>query len=72
MALSVNTNAAAAGALQQLAITNKSLNQTQLNITTGLKVNGPKDDASTYAIAQNLRRLAKSVARPPYALQCIA
>lgn len=55
MVLSVNTNLGAALALQNLNATNKSLTKTQLNITTGLKVNGPKDDASTYAIAQNMR-----------------
>jgi len=31
------------------------LETTQLHITTGLKVNGPKDDAATYAIAQRMR-----------------
>jgi len=55
MVLSVNTNQAAALALQELNRTNDLLNQTQLNITTGLKVNGPKDDPSSFAIAQNLR-----------------
>jgi flagellin len=55
MALSVNTNAGAMAALQNLTQTNKGLEQTQLRITTGLKVNGPKDDASTFAIAQGLR-----------------
>ena len=53
--LSINTNLGAMIALQQLNTTNKSLERTQLNITTGLMVNGPKDDASTYAIAQNMR-----------------
>mgnify|MGYP001163893180 CR=1 FL=1 len=55
MVLSVNTNAGAHIALQNLNMTNKMLERTQLNITTGLRVNGPKDDASTYAIAQNQR-----------------
>tara|TARA_Y100000590_G_scaffold366543_1_gene425936 strand:- start:106 stop:1011 length:906 start_codon:yes stop_codon:yes gene_type:complete len=55
MAISLNTNLAAAIAVQNLNATNKKLNQTQLNISTGLRVNGPKDDASTYAIAQNQR-----------------
>src|SRR3546814_673782 len=55
MTLSVNTNAGAAIALQSLNLTTRSLERTQLNISTGLKVNGPKDDASTFAIAQNLR-----------------
>ena len=49
MPLSVNTNLGAMIALQSLNSTNKQLEQTQLKITTGLKVNGPKDDAATYA-----------------------
>jgi len=55
MSLSINTNTAAALALEQLNTTNAQLNQTQLAVATGLKVNGPKDDPSAYAIAQNLR-----------------
>ena len=55
MALSVNTNRGVMVALQNLTTTNKALERTQLNTTTGLRVNGPKDDASTYAIAQNMR-----------------
>ena len=55
MVMSVNTNAAAMVALHNLNATNRQLNQTQLRVTTGLKVNGPKDDPSTFAIAQNMR-----------------
>ena len=55
MVLSVNTNVGSMVALQHLNITNKLLEHTQLKITTGLKINGPKDDAATYAIAQNMR-----------------
>lgn len=55
MVISVNTNSGAMIALQNLNATNKLLEQTQLNITTGFRVNGPKDDASTFAIAQNMR-----------------
>ena len=55
MVLSVNTNAGAMIALQELTATNKRLDMTQLRITTGLKINGPKDDAATFAIAQNMR-----------------
>ncbi len=55
MAMSVNTNAGAMIALQNLNTTNKALETTQLRVTTGLKVNGPKDDAATFAIAQNMR-----------------
>ena len=53
--MSVNTNVGAMVALQNLAITNKMLINTQLRVTTGLRVNGPKDDAATFAIAQNMR-----------------
>src|SRR5262249_35414927 len=42
-------------ALQSLTATNKALDVTQQRITTGLKVNGPKDDASSFTIAQNMR-----------------
>ncbi len=55
MSLSVNTNVGAMVALQNLNKTQKLLENTQLRITTGLKINGPKDDASTYAIAQRMR-----------------
>jgi flagellin len=55
MGLSVQTNVGAMVALQQLNITNRKLEATQLHITTGFRVNGPKDDASTFAIAQNMR-----------------
>ncbi len=55
MVLSVNTNVGSMVALQHLNITNKLLEKTQLKITTGPKINGPKDDAATYAIAQNMR-----------------
>ena len=55
MVLSVNTNAGAFIALQNLTRTIKDLELTQLQVTTGLKVNGPKDDAATFAIAQNQR-----------------
>ena len=55
MVMSVNTNVGAMVALQNLALTNKDLINTQLKVTTGLRVNGPKDDAATFAIAQNMR-----------------
>ncbi len=55
MTLSVNTNRGAMIALQTLNMTNKDLVSTSRNISTGLKINGPKDDASTYAIAQSMR-----------------
>ena len=55
MGLSVITNVGAMIALQNLNATNDKLEATQLRITTGLRVNGPKDDAATFAIAQNTR-----------------
>jgi flagellin len=42
-------------ALQSLTKTTNMLETTQFRITTGLRVNGPKDDAATFAIAQNMR-----------------
>ena len=53
--LSVNASVGAMVALQQLNLTNKRLQSSQLRITTGLKVNGPQDDGSTFAIATRLR-----------------
>ena len=55
MAMSINTNVGAMLALQNLNKTNRGLEQTQLRVTTGLRINGPKDDAATFAIAQNMR-----------------
>ncbi len=55
MAFSINTNVGAMVALQNLNITGKNLEKTQLQVTTGLRVNGPKDDGATFAIAQNMR-----------------
>ena len=55
MAISVNTNSGAMVALQNLNSTNKQLAEVQQRINTGLKVAGPKDDGSTFAIAQNIR-----------------
>ena len=55
MVMSVNTIAGAMIALQNLTKTTNMLSTTQFRITTGLRVNGPKDDAATFAIAQNMR-----------------
>ncbi len=55
MGLSIITNVGAMVALQHLNLTNRKLEKTQLHITTGFRVNGPKDDAATFAIAQNMR-----------------
>ena len=61
MTLSINTNVGAFVALQQLTKTTNQLEQTQLRITTGLRVNGPKDDASNFAIATRLRGDIKGI-----------
>jgi len=55
MAFSVNTNAGAFAALQNLNKTTASLNEVQTQINTGLKVASAKDNGAVYAIAQKLR-----------------
>lgn len=55
MVVSVNTNTGAMVALQNLNATNRGLEFVQKRITTGLQVNGAKDNSSIYAIAQNMR-----------------
>ena len=55
MGFSVNTNAGALAALSTLNQTNRSLEKTQERINTGFKVNGARDNASTFAIAQGMR-----------------
>lgn len=55
MSFSINTNAGALVALQNLNKTNSQLNSIQGRINTGLKVAGAKDDASIFAIAQKQR-----------------
>ncbi len=55
MTLSVNTNSAALIALQNLNATQSSLTETQSEISTGLKVSAPQDNAAVWAIAQGQR-----------------
>lgn len=55
MAFSVNTNAGAFLALQNLNKTSGDLNTVQSRINTGQKVSSARDDAATFAIAQKLR-----------------
>lgn len=55
MVVSVNTNTGAMIALQNLNATNRDLEMVQNRVTTGLQVNGAKDNSSIYAIAQNMR-----------------
>ncbi|MBT5266503.1 MAG: flagellin [Rhodospirillaceae bacterium] len=52
---SILTNPAALVALRNLERTNRSLEITQERVSTGLRVNGAKDDASNFAIAQGIR-----------------
>ena len=55
MAFSVNTNNEAMTALRLLNQTSRGLSSTQERINSGFKVNGAKDNASTFAIAQGMR-----------------
>lgn len=54
MVSSVNTNHGAQIGLQNLANTRGRLDNTQNHISTGSKINSPKEDAATMAIAQEL------------------
>jgi len=55
MAFSVNTNAPALQALQNLNITDRALGKVQTQINTGLKVASSKDNEAVFSIAQSLR-----------------
>ena len=55
MTNSVHTNTSAAIALQNLTRTNDRLGDVQSRISTGLKVEGAKDNAAIWAIAQQQR-----------------
>ena len=55
MTNSVHTNTSAAIALQNLTRTNERLGDVQTRISTGLKVQGAKDNAAIWAIAQGQR-----------------
>jgi len=57
---SVNTNAGALIALQNLNVINRKLDQTQNRVSTGYKVVGAEDNASSFAIAQGIRGDIKS------------
>jgi len=52
---SVHTNTSAAVALQNLTRTNQRMDEVQGRVSTGLKVQGAKDNASIWAIAQSQR-----------------
>ena len=55
MTSSVHTNTSALIALQNLNRTNERLEAVQGRVNTGLKVQGAKDNASVWAIAQGQR-----------------
>ena len=55
MSFSVNTNTNALAALETLNLTQQSLTKTQGRVSSGLRVAGAQDDASTFAIAQGQR-----------------
>jgi len=55
MSFSVNTNASAFIALQNLSATTRQLEVSQNRINTGLAVATAKDNSAVFAIAQNLR-----------------
>jgi flagellin len=61
MPMSVNTNASALNALQNLNRSTTELEQTQLRVNTGLRVRNAKDNAAVFAIAQNLRADRRSL-----------
>lgn len=61
MTNSVHTNASALIALQNLNATNRNLASTQSRVNTGLKVQGAKDNAAVWAVAQNQRSDMKAL-----------
>jgi flagellin len=61
MSFSVNTNAGALVALQNLSTTQSQLQTTQNRINTGLKVASAKDNAAIYGIAQNQRAVSNAL-----------
>ncbi len=54
MVNSINTNNGAATSLRHLSDTRNRLDKIETHISTGKKINSPKDDAATLAIAQQL------------------
>ena len=58
---SINTNTGAQIALQALDLTNQQLDQTQNQVSTGLKVGGAQDDGAIWNIAQSQRAQVSSL-----------
>jgi flagellin len=61
MSLSVNNNAGALIALQNLTATSNQLSQTQNRVSTGLAISAPQDNGAIWAIAQNERGTSNSL-----------
>jgi flagellin len=58
---SINTNVGAMMAIQTFNAINAEMAEVQMRITTGKKVNGPKDNPAIWAIAQNQRSEIKGL-----------
>jgi flagellin len=67
--LSVNTNAGALLALQNLTATASQLQTTQNQVSTGLAVSAPSDNGAIWAIAQNERGTSTSLNSVTQSLQ---
>ena len=61
MSRSVNNNAGALSALQNLTATSTALQETQNQVSTGLAVSSPQDNGAIWAIAQNERGASNSL-----------
>ena len=69
MSLSVNTNAGALVALQNLNNTENSLQKAQAQVSTGLAIANPSDNGAIWAIAQNQKATALSLDSVTQSLQ---
>ncbi len=69
MSLSVNNNAGALIALQNLTATSNQLSQTQNRVSTGLAISSPQDNGAIWAIAQNERGTSNSLDAVTQSLQ---
>jgi flagellin len=69
MSLSVNNNAGALIALQNLTATSNQLSQTQNRVSTGLAISSPQDNGAIWAIAQNERGTSNSLDAVSQSLQ---
>ena len=69
MSFSVNTNAGALIALQNLTSTESSLAKAQNQVSTGLAVSNPGDNGAIWAIAQNQRASSTSLDSVKQSLQ---